>query len=499
MRTLQRLAHQRPTAVDPLARLRRERVEESNVKRRARWRAVFKSAALLAVLSLLVLGPMLWVHARRMVCEGLVQGVVKLERAPHDARVAELACQAGQRVTRGEPLLRLEAIGGAEARRPLELEVEQARVKLRMLEQGGSPSDVDPLRRLDQRFDDQTRLDDLRSQKEIVFARALELAREREALEQTLLAAASLRGTEREELEGERRGAELARAERGVQAAQAKREHERSVRLHAEGLLPARDVDLARLADEQSRLAFDAAEALCASLERRLSAWADHERAETELGAARRAAFAEKERGTEVELQALATALERAQRIAGARAELAPEASMRDVAELERRMAQQALEQAQARLQAHDRAQGEGWIHAAADGVIDRLEVHVGAAVEAGAPLLSYVDTSQLWVTAFLDADEAARAEIGMDCRLVFESEGLDFAARCSSMGSAWITCPPELSESRVRTELRLPARIDFKNEGRRSFVPRPGERVQAVFDIDSSPERRARRADSKS
>ncbi len=488
MRTLQRLSHQRPTTVDPLARLRRERVEESVQKRRSAWRRVFKSAGTGLALLFVVLGPMLWVRSRRMVCDGLVQGVVRWERAASAARVAEVACQPSQRVQRGDRLLRLEAIGSEEARRPLEIEVEQARLRLDLLLAGGSLNESDPLRRIDQRFDLETKIREALTAGQILFARAVELAREREALQMLLAAEADARAAAREEILGALDQAQAERAAKGQIAAQSKTEAERSERLHAQGLVPWRDVERARVEQEHARIEHEACGAQVTALERRLeAAWA-MERSQQEWGEAQLRTQAERSRPLDIEIQANQQSVQRWRDLASDRSLAEPRASATNLAAIEVELARQTLAQAQAKLEAAMQARGEGWITAQSDGVIDRIEVHPGAAVEQGAALVSYVDTNELWVVAYLTEDDARRAEIGLPCRLVFDSDGFSFSARCSSLGAAWLTCPPELAQPRGRLDLRLPARIDFVPADHKDHVLRPGARVQAVFDLDSKP-----------
>jgi multidrug resistance efflux pump len=495
VRTLQRLSHQRPTDVDPLARLRRERVEQIEAKRRVTWQRVGKAVGSGLLLLAILIGPVLWVRSQRMVVEGLVQGVIRVERAPVDARVAEIACRAGQRVEPGDLLLRLETVGGEYQLRPLELDVEQARLRLSILRAGGALDERDPLRREELLQDAQARASAARSSAGVLFTRALELARECEALERRLSAEKSARAEARAALDIELNAARTREAALGSLAGEAKTERERLERLQAQGLVAARDAERARATAERAATELEGAQAAVRAHVARVAAAQDADSAHEAWGRAELAARAEQQRALEIELAAAREEEQRWTRLAEERERWAPPGDAQNLRDLELTLAEKALAQAQARFEAQRRARGEGWVRAQAGGVIDRIGVHEGSAVESGAELLAYVDTERLWVEAYLSEDDVERAEIGAPCRLLLGSEDEFLDARCSAIGVSWIPCPREFEHSRSAIDLRLPARIEISTPYLRGRGLRPGSRVQVLFDLASS---RAARSDGR-
>ncbi len=186
MRTLQRLSHVRAPSDSEARHIHDAERRKVSRKERRIWgrRARFFLRLGLGVALVVLLVHWLW--GGRFLAEGLVESNLVVARAPAAVRVAEVLCAAGEPCQRGRALLRLESLAPREERRPLELALERARLRLALSEAGGDLGDNDIARRGD-RVAEAERESVLAEGDRAVEAAALEsLQRQRAALELSL-------------------------------------------------------------------------------------------------------------------------------------------------------------------------------------------------------------------------------------------------------------------------------------------------------------------------
>ena len=121
----------------------RQEQNRSRPRRRRRW----------AVLCLVLpaLGAAFWFYYSSVVALAIVEGNVLTITAPADVTVEEVYVEPGQLCEKGSPLAKLAATDVRAGRSVLETRLEQARLRLDLVERGAEFEDLRPDRRLDER------------------------------------------------------------------------------------------------------------------------------------------------------------------------------------------------------------------------------------------------------------------------------------------------------------------------------------------------------------
>jgi multidrug efflux pump subunit AcrA (membrane-fusion protein) len=150
--------------------------------------------------------------------------------------------------------------------------------------------------------------------------------------------------------------------------------------------------------------------------------------------------------------------------------------------ELELDLMRTEIEEAEALLAKLDRELGNVIVQAEFEGVIDQVYVSKGDVLEPDAPLVSYFDPSQMWVTAYPTPALSGQAYSGRICRIVLEDSHEPFEGRVRTVGMVWVHCPPALyKKSHEGPDMRIPVRIDCTDR-RGMALFRPNMRVKVVF-----------------
>ncbi|MCK6447567.1 MAG: HlyD family efflux transporter periplasmic adaptor subunit [Planctomycetes bacterium] len=481
MKSLQRLGHVRAPRATELGELRRERAQDVRSKERERLAGFLRRSAIAVGFATLVASAAWAWLERRAVVDGLVRAELQSEFAPALARVVAVRVKPGARVARGDELLRLEALSGAEERRQLELAVARAELELAVLAAGGRLDGVDALGEDERRAEAARRAVRTRDEWGAVRAELAALDGERAALALGEEAAARRRAAELDATErdiGLRAHAlDVARAA----AVDAARDRERYSGLRAQGLASERDHDFARGRERDAALARDAAEATLAVARAKADAALAAAELEGERACRTLEALDARRRATAARL----AALEREQRAwderERARAAFALDgADPRELGRLERELARNRLDSALARLAEFDAEHGTRIVRALADGVVDRVEVTAGSIVDEGDELVAVYDPSSLWIQGFADGDAVGRLRVGQAATIVRERNTTTSAAVLVSIGAAWVECPPELaSAARTTAELRVPLRLECPPGDLRPF-----ERVRVTLPL---------------
>ncbi len=452
------------------------------MRRRARYRLRRQLRSLLPVLALalpVVVGAYV-LSALRLTADALVVTAPVVARAPSAVRVVEVLCAPGDARRAGDPLVRLGPIGQDAEGLRLATRVESKRLRLELLAAGGR---VDVAGRWE--------APDL----------ALEAERESQlaeadlgVLEAELTRLVRLRERRAVELRDEQEAragvvTELVERLSAAQASQrvaettlrpAELDARNSERLHAEGIVPDREVEVRRADHDAARFEVDERALEARALARRL------ETAETQ-------ATLGKELNTAMlaELDAELAAAEREVEAGLRRAELWRQAEIyyrekrvgTTLPVEEQRVYELALlgadlREAEAALVAHDEARGAVILYAELDGVVDRVAVRAGSVVEAGAELVSYYDPTALDVVAYASPRLAGRLAPGTGVRLVPHGGGDVLEAELATVGQAWVRCPPQLPVSdQPGADLRLPLVVACD-----AAELRPGMRLRARF-----------------
>jgi hypothetical protein len=172
------------------------------------------------------------------------------------------------------------------------------------------------------------------------------------------------------------------------------------------------------------------------------------------------------------------------QEIYDRRRELFPseQAGGKQLRELELQLLRTDVAEAEALLGKFDEEMGNGLVLAEFDGIIDRIDVALGAIVDQDMPLLTYFDPTVQWVTAYVTPDLSKEALCGRTCRLFPEDSHTPLEGMVSSMGFTRVPCPPQLPEREGDSpDLRVPVHIDCDNRKKMSLL-RPNMRVRVVF-----------------
>ena len=483
MRTLQRLRHVQSPRTQDLPRLRRaeERlrdVKEGRVKRRwlrrSFWTVFFVAMALAGR----------WLWGLRLVADGLVRANMHVVVAPAQVRVAELACSPGMEVREGDPLVRLEPLTGQEERRALAMVVEQYRLRLDLVESGGSLEGTDLARRSE--LIEEADREAIKARSDLLAAqarvRSLEQRRELVAVEM----AQAVRNREgqlamlNEQSESLRAKIGQAEAQKDKLAIDADRER---------ALLSAGAVS--ESAKEWAETNWDRAMFEMHGLA------ADSRAAERTRATARDLLGLERERGP-LALDSLDAEVEAARREAEAirvreqlwsrlserRRDLFPfdEAGLDQLSELERELLKAELAEAEARLASAEEAAGGVILYAQFDGVVDRVFVQENGVAEPGAAILTCFDPSSQWVVAFAPPQMIERLRAGQGCRIRPEGMEQKVEGQVHAFGAEWVPCPPELPlRTHGYTDLRRPIRIECSDPEVAGLL-QPNMRVKVMF-----------------
>ena len=484
MKTLQRLRHVRRPG---LGHVPRQRLEEERAVSRSERRIWFRRIRMLFLPLLLIglsaaLGYRLW--TLRTVVDGIVQTNLVVARAPAPVRVAEVFCEPGTRCRLGDPLLRLEALSGQEERRALELLVKKRQLRLALVLAGGKLDTTDLARRGDLVAEADREIRMAEADYNLSVAKFDTLAKEKDLKLIELLKdnrkSAGLITALRERLK--EAGALVGKAQAEEQRAEY--DAEKSKQLESEGLTPTREVVLTKSAHEASRKSVESIEALVRSLQSELETAEDIDLLEKQQMEAVVQEIGSRIETAYREVEAALTRRDLWQDILKRRNGLFPldRGGPERLRELELELLRTEVEEAEALMAKLDRELGSVIVHAEFNGVVDQVHVSPGDVAEMEAPLASYFDPSEMWVVAYPTPALAGQAYSGRTCTVVPEGTNNPIECRVSSVGLAWVPCPPLLYLKSVESpDMRLPVRIDCEDR-RGKVVFRPNMRVKVVF-----------------
>ena len=483
MKSLQKLGHSRPTSPAERARLRLVESERVAQRERRIWiHRARRSVPFLIAAGLIALAVFLVVGLRR-VADGLVLAHRVELTAPARVRVAETYVRPGEECSRGDALIRLEAVTGAPERRRLEALIESRRQRLEWFDAGGEAEEFGRTLRADLVAEARREAGEADSERIVARARLESLRRERAELELSLA----------EEIEWQR-GAVTVLADREAEAAALVREVQTKFELAGldvaateqllgEGVVSERDVvssrrelDATTFSAERTiasaralRGGLKTARNLVGITEERLEATLAL--ADARVEAARREVLAADRRAE----------LWRGIETHHMRYDPGP-IDVPRLQELRHSVLAAELAEAQAQLAEHDDARGEKVLVAQTDGVVDRVFAVPGAVLEEGGPLLAYNDPGALRVVAYVTPELAPAVTVGQKCRLVAEGDRSEVDAVVASIGSAWTECPTSLPRRTSRTaDLRVPVVIECASaEAAEHF--RPNMRLKITF-----------------
>ncbi len=476
MRTLQRLGHARPPRAGGATRVR---LDEAQALRNERMRALRRVALIAAVVAALAAGAG-WVVSRRTVTDGLVEAGVVVARAPASVRVVEVLCAVGERVERGQALLRLESTCAGDERRTLALAVEQRRLRLELARAGGDLGQNHVGRR------DEVLVEALREERladaevDVIRARLEEMERTRQTVELRLLREGLASAGEVAALDARASGAEALAERARTEEDLARGDAQAVSSLERDGLTSRRERESATSVELAARRDVDERGAAARALRSEARTARMVGELDGELGAATLAeldAALETERRT---LAAVETRRELWRSIGERRAVLTDgDVDLARLRALELRLLEVQVSEAEAQLADFDRRRGNGLVVAEADGVVGRVWVVPGRIVESGEPLVSTFDPAAQWVVAYVRPEYAAEFVPGRACRLVPEGMREALSAQVVSVGAALTRCPEALPHDVNGTaDLRLPVRVQCRPEDRRRLL-RPNMRVK--------------------
>ncbi len=441
MKTFQSIAHARyPDALRVRQILRTESGTVAHSERQRRARLLIQVAA--AVLALFTGSLLLRAILRTGWCAARVEAPTILVSAPASVRVTEVRCRSGERVSRSEILLVLEALEGREQRAAAAALVEERRARLELALAGGEVQVSD----LGRRFDGAA-----------------------EAEREVVRACSELRGAEaaHSALEARLEQARSLLLSSSAVAERASSHAERVRALQRDGIVSAQEADDAALDEEQSARERDAARASVSALEHELAA--ARERIDS---------------AGEILSQWQAVLARRRERLPPAAGD--PEA----LRELELTLLRHELAEAEARLRALAFEQGERIVRAECDGTIDALFVVPGSIAAAGEPLLSYHDPEKTLVVAYASPSEALEREPGETCRILLPGGDLEADGMVVAIDKQLVPDPgrerdEEEAEGRLSIRIRclepgLLLRVPLLAQARVHF-PAPARRRIAV------------------
>jgi multidrug resistance efflux pump len=417
--------------------------------------------------------------------EGLVEADWVVSRAPARARVAELFVERGELVRAGQPLLRLEALDATQLDVAV-AEVEQRRLRLAIAESGGETGGVDLGRRVD--LAERAEIEFRMAESELAAhtAEVETLVRERAAADAELAREQARLATSLAALQQRIAGARATSAAATEEHRLASLDADSAQALHADGIAPARKVDSAASKQSHTGHLRDAAE----SRLRALVAESEGLQRELDLESRRRAARLDEldarlEQARE-ELDGSRTRRDLWSALTSSRRELLPAepTAGRDLRALELEFLRSELSEAEARLEAAERAAGNMVVVAECDGVVEGLRVQAGSAVEPEAELVRYYDPTRLTITAYAEPAQADWLREGLACTVTPEGADEELGATVVWSGAAWVPCPPQLAATaggqgglRVPIALSCSARDGLRPNMRvRIEVPRTDE-----------------------
>ncbi len=493
MRTLQRLSHVRLPSEHEARRIHNAERRKVGRKERRIWGGRLRILVRVGLSALLVALLVHWLWGGRFLAEGLVEANLVVARAPAAVRVAEVLCVAGRRCERGTPLLRLESLASREERRPLELVLERARLRLALCEAGGDLGDNDIARRGDRVAQAEREAELAESDRLVESAALASLIRQRVALELSQREEEAQQGGTVAALEQRLGEAEALVAKATLEQELSVWDADRGLVLNQQGIVSERDKVSALTAQGASQREVEGFSAAWRALA-------------SELEAARAVAALAVRRGAAALLEMDARIDEARVRIAaaGGRRELWRELAARQrelgataepgegerLRELELSVLRAEVAEADARLAEHDRRGGQVLLRAEAGGVIERVFVEPDDVVEAGAALVRHYDPAHLHVVAYLERSHALEPRPGQRCRVLPLGTRLELAGRVTSVGAVWTPCPPALPrELRGPEDLRLPVHIEVAGLDQLAVL-RPNLRVRILFEDDEDASR---------
>ena len=447
-----------------------------------RMRLVRMALFMLVPIAAVLLAFKLW--SLRLVADGLVRANVVTTVAPSRVRVAEVFVEAGQSVRRGDPLARLEALDRGRGLRARELALEEALLRLAVIESGGDLGEVDLARRSERLAEATRRVELARASTEIARSKLAEQLAAQAELEPSLTQARQARSEAVARME-----ASLAGARGEIDAARAR-----------QGLLEFDAVRTGQLtedgfASERARLsARSELDAASAAIAGRAEAKAGLER---ELAAADQALLLEAARGPAA-LAAMDARVARARQeleaavleeglwleLLDSRRQFAPEVAQTGASlrALELELAHTAVQRAQAELDAFDFELGHGLLRAEKSGRLDRIFVEVGAVVDQGAPIARLYDPAEVTVFAWVDPDRIGELELGGVASVVPSTRRTSIEGRITSIDQVWSLAPEQLPHLQVNAgSFMVPVGVECSPaEGGELLVP--NMRVQVVF-----------------
>ena len=484
MRSLQKLPQSRPAPPEEQAGLELSARQSLARRERAIWLRRLRGLCSFALLVLLGFGLVWLVGGMRQVADGLVLANPIVVQAPARVRVLEVTCRPGQSVRRGDPLVRLEPLTGAEERRPLELAVEQARLRLEWFDAGGELWSFGEQLRSDRIADAQRLAREAEAERGVTAARVGSLERERMELALQLEAVGTTREGAVESAE-ERLAEARANAERAhVGLALSRYDTSASARLKREGVTSSRDLVSKNVIHDEARLASDGMEATQRAAEQELLTARELDdltarqldaslgRMDAQIAAAwTEVAAAEERRDLWLAMAEYHSRLDPG-------AEVDPER----VRTLRRALLAAELAGAEARVAELDHRRGDRAVVAESDGVVDEVSVRGGTVVEEGTALVTYHEPAAVRVIAYATPELAPSLAIGQGCRVVVEGGGPTLEGRLVSRGTTWAVCPPFLPQRSSRhVDLRVPLVIEVAEADRVGHLA-PNMRLKVVF-----------------
>ena len=467
MRTLQPLRHSRAPRPQQVTRIEHNEGEAIVLEKHSTRSALLRRSTIAVLIATV---PIAWaggVFAPRAV-EGLVEADWVVSRSPARARVVELFVEHGEFVRFGQPLLRLEALDATRLD-VAAAEVEQRGLRLEIAESGGETGSVDLGRRIDlaERAEIEFRLaeSELEARTAEVEALALERAAVDAELAREQIQLMSLQAALDERITGARATTSVAIENRRLASLDASSAR----KLHEDGITSARQAHSASSKQTNAEHQQDEAE----SLVRTLTVEFDGLKREIELESRRR----------EARLDELDARLKKARtQLAGSRTHrdlwralssgrrglLPPDsAGVGELRELELELLRSELSEAEARLETAKREAGSVVVVAEGDGLVERLLVQVGSAVEPDAELVRCYDPDRLRVTAYVEPSQADWLREGSSCLVIPEGAEEECTATVAWSGGAWVSCPPQLASlGRGQDGMRVPIALSCSTQG---------------------------------
>ena len=442
MRTLRRRRHVVPLDPDPTQEQHVRSMEERRAEQRRRWWALWRRTAVILVpLGLVYAGAKLWSGWQR-VADGIVSTPLEQHTASARILVERVYVDHGQRVRRGDPLLRLNPLGADGRRATLAHRVEQRKAELQLARHGESVDSGGTLSGRDRL--EQARLALLEAEAALHGA---ELRRETLADERAMLGLELRQEQMRvagrlDTLAHELQGIEFEIAEVGAEAHLVEFETESGAKLWDAGLISERDLVAVTSRSEIQR--------------RRLQYLGTRSDAIQETRDSLRASFEFEEQRITFELEALDRRLERAtvaaedaqrrvehwREVEAARRKLYGEVDAEELRALRVTAADARLRAAQAELAAYDEALGGPVVVATMDGVVDLGEVDPGAVLEEGALLCVVREPRATSVRAWILPRHAREIEVGAECTIVPRDGSAKVPARVQRVARAHVTPP---------------------------------------------------------